>query len=397
MKYVAVLGTSHQSKISEVVLKYFDSFLATFAESTTGRNWSLVTVNKDVKKAFKHKEKLKKINPKVELYLDSGGFQIIVGYIPRKRVKEYIDVYHFILEKFRSDIDHIFSLDIMNRAWDKKTLVNLNDISINESIQLIKKYPEIKDKQLFVVQTRTQSIFELWEELMDKHNVYAHYQKYSFGGLVGLKKETRAQFSHFIPFLFWLLKKIEINNGEIKHLHLLGQSSKLAILTAVYLENLIEKKYNKKINITMDSSELMRFTKIEQKLPLILRAKNEYKFISNLDDLSKFSDKLVFCSKQDKENIKKGKVTNEIFVDFLSQNIANIINLAHILFDNLSLEELENYQNLNLEEIKKQSFIFEKGRLAQEFKNNLELIKDFSKIDDIDTIKNKCIQILKTY
>ena len=397
MKYVAVLGTSHQSKISEVVLKYFDSFLATIAESTTGRNWSLITVNKDVKKAFKHKEKLKKINQNVELYLDSGGFQIIVGYIPRKRVKEYIDVYHYILKKFRSEIDHIFSLDIMNKGWSRDTLVNLNDISIEESIGLIKKYPEIKNKQLFVVQTRTQPVFELWEELMDKHNVYAYYQKYSFGGLVGLKKETRAQFSHFIPFLFWLLKKIEINNGKIKHLHLLGQSSKLAILTAVYLENLIEKKYNKKINITMDSSELMRFTRIEQKLPLILKVNNEYKFISNLDELSKFSDELVFCTDQERENIKKGKVTNEIFVDFLSQNIANIINLAHELFDNLSLEELENYQNLNLDKIKNQSFIFEKGRLAQEFKNNLALIKDFSNLEDINKIKNKCIQILKTY
>jgi hypothetical protein len=409
MRYVAVLGTASHGNVAKIVFHYFKDYLVSMGEPTTTRNWTLYQINRHFKKIIDMKKEYKKINPEINLFIDSGGFQIIVGYIKKHRIFEYIDTYHFLLKKFAKEIDYIFSLDIMNRAWDKETLIKFNDKSINDSINLIKQIPEIKDKQLFVVQTRTVPVFELWKELMDKHEVFKYYKRFSFGGLVGLKKETNAKFSHVIPFIFWLLQKSKENNGTIKHIHLLGQSSKLMIFTAIFLENYLAKKYNLNIEFTMDSSELMRFTKIEQKLPLLCKL-DDYQYISKLSDLKYVLENhsMIDEIKKDPENYehkidlltKRGKLENDDFVDFMCQNISNMINFAHELIDNKSKKDLTELFEYKVEKIKNLHPVFKQGRLAQEIYNNLQLIKEFDKWyenNDLESIEKRCFDILKTY
>ncbi len=405
MRYVAVLGIGAQKPVAEVTFSYFKDYLISMAEPTTNRNWTLFQVNKQMKKIVQQKKEYQKIRPDVKLFTDSGGYQIIMGYIKKDRVIEYIDTYHFLLEKYYKDIDYIFSLDIMNRAWDRETLINFNDNSIDKSINLIKKIPEIKEKQLFIVQSRTLPVFELWKELMDKHEVFKYYERFSFGGLVGLKKETNAKFSHVIPFIFWLLQKSKESNGNIKHIHLLGQSSKLMIFTAIFLENYLSKKYNINLEITMDSSELVRFAKIEHKLPIL--CKNEdYFYIKELNDLkhslNNHSKKENIEDYESKEKvlIEKGKLENWDFVDFMCQNISNMIKFSHELLDTRSEKDLTEMLNYKMEDIKDLHPIFKQGRLAQEIFNNLQLIKDLTVAFDENNlikIENICTNQLKTY
>jgi len=407
MRYVAVLGIGAQKAVSEVTFHYFEDYLISMAEPTTNRNWTLFQVNKQVKKIVNQKKEYQKDFPDIKLFVDSGGFQIIQGYITKHRVKEYVDTYHFLLKKYYKDIDYIFSLDIMNRGWDRETLVNFNDYSINESIKLMQKIPEIKEKQLFIVQTRVLPVFELWNELMDKHEVFKHYEKFSFGGLVGLKKETNAKFSHVVPFIFWLLLKSKLNNGNIKHIHLLGQSSKLMVFTTIFLENYLSKKFNMNIEFTMDSSELVRFAKIEHKLPILCKPdEEEYQYIRELKDLDKSLEK--HSMKDSIENIEKaksnltqfGKLENRDFVDFMCQNISNMIIFSHKVFDNKTSEELDQYLNMEKEDIEKIHPIMEQGRLATEIFNNFQFIKEFIKYyekEDIENLTNRCKDILKTY
>jgi len=408
MRYVAVLGIGAQRPVVEVTFSYFNDYLISMAEPTTNRNWTLFQVNRQVKKIIEQKKEYQRIKRDVNLFVDSGGYQIIVGYIKKNRVIEYIDTYHFLLEKYYKDIDYIFSLDIMNRAWDKETLIKFNDNSIDKSIKLIKKIPEIKDKQLFIVQTRTLLVFELWKELMDKHDIFKYYERFSFGGLVGLKKETNAKFSHVIPFIFWLLQKSKEAQGNIKHIHLLGQSSKLMIFTSIFLENYLSKKYNINIEFTMDSSELIRFAKIEHKLPILCK-KEDYFYIENLSDLKHALENhsQIEIIKDIGEFDKKcklltdhGKLENRDFVDFMCQNILNMIKFSHELLDNKSLKDLTEMLEYKVEEIQSLHPVLERGRLAQEIHNNFKLIKEFDKAfhdNNLKLIESKCINLLKTY
>ena len=409
MRYVAVLGIGAQRPVAEVTFTYFKDYLISMAEPTTNRNWTLFQVNKQMKKIIDQKKEYQKIDQDVKLFVDSGGYQVIVGYIKKNRVIEYIDTYHFLLKKYYKDIDYIFSLDIMNRAWDRETLINFNDNSINKSINLIKEIPEISNKQLFIVQTRTLPVFKLWKELMDKNEVFKYYKRFSFGGLVGLKKETNAKFSHVVPFIFWLLLKSKENNGNIEHIHLLGQSSKLMVFTSIFLENYLSKKFNINLEITMDSSELVRFAKIEHKLPILCKTEDSYKYIKELKDLEhslnnhsmidEIKESSEFKNKTD-NLITYGKLENRDFVDFMCQNISSMIKFSHEMLDNKSEKDLTEMFDYNVDDLKEQHLIFKQGRLAQEIFNNLTLIKDYSNLfesNDLNAIENKCIEILKSY
>ena len=409
MRYVAVLGAAAPEKITNVTFKYFPNFLVSMAEPTTNKSWTLLQIEKQMKKIVKQKNKYKEIYPeaadKIKLFVDSGGFQVIMGYITKRRVKEYVRTYHYLLKKYKDDIDYIFSLDVMNRGWNKQEQIEFNDYSINQSIQLIKEIPEIADKQLFIVQTRTEPVFDLWKELMDKHDIYQYYTRYSFGGLVGLKKETNAKFSHVIPFIFWLLLKIKLNNGKIEHLHLLGQSSKLMVFTSILIEKLLQ-FHNLNIDITMDSSELIRFAKIDHKLPILCKKNETYEFVKERKDLYKLLDNHSLKHTIDNLEEKKtllcdhGKLENDDFVDFMCQNINSMITFSHEFIDNKTEDEIMEFLNKSPQEIKEISPVFNQGRLAQEIYNNNQLIKEFLELylkKDLIEIENKCIDILKNY
>ena len=86
---------------------------------------------------------------------------------------------------------------------------------------------------------------------------------WSFGGLVGLKKETNAKFSHVVPSTMWLLTYQKHFVFPIEQIHFLGQGSRLNFI----MVGILEKMFN--LNITCDSSQLVRFAPVSQKLPFI--------------------------------------------------------------------------------------------------------------------------------
>jgi hypothetical protein len=251
MEYIPVFGLNPSEAVLRPTTKFFENYLVSIAEPTQSRSWSLQDVYKHTKHMVRLKKEFqKKFNSNLKLMADSGGYQIIVGYISKKRIKEFIDVYHLVIESFYKDLDFIFSLDVNSRKFTKEELIKFNDYSIDSSIEMMQKHPEVRNKQLFVVQSRTPSILEDWLELMDKHKIFDHYDLYSLGGLVGLKKETNVHFNHFVPMTIWLLGYIYNRRkmdtpfpAKVKQVHMLGQSSRVAIITGAIIEKLFGVKF----------------------------------------------------------------------------------------------------------------------------------------------------------
>ncbi len=164
MKYISV--TAPGTEMSEAIFNYFDSYLISFGEIVTGgHSWGGEKLQNNLGKILEEKEEYFK-NTDTQLYIDSGGFQIIMGYIGEGRIAEFIKYYHMALEKYYKSIDRIFTLDIFNHEFDETKIRKLNRYSLNESIKLIKKYPEIKDKQLLVLQTSNFTSFKIWRKMM---------------------------------------------------------------------------------------------------------------------------------------------------------------------------------------------------------------------------------------
>ncbi len=397
MKYVPVLGVSPSYATKTPVMHHFNDYLISIAEPTTSRGWTMQEIYKQIQKINRRKM------PGMNLYWDSGGYQIIQGHIIENRIKEYTDVYHFILEKFKDDIDYVFSLDINTPKFNKEKIFKYNDYSIDSSIDLIKKYPELRDKQLFVVQSRFSHILEDWLELMDKHRVYDYYDRFSAGGLVGMKKETKVQFNHFVPLSIWLATYIKNRRkretpfpARIKQIHMLGQSSRVAIISAAILEKVLG------IEITMDSSEVIRFAPIVAKVPMIHKTSNEFKVIGNLKEMESMvgvhSDPEVQLEIEDiKAKLQTGKVSNQTFVELICQNLSNLIAFSDYLLETVPVEEIIQWSATDFEDFHD---VFKIGRLSTEMANNVRLIrtlKPYYDDNNFDGIHSHVTKIIDNY
>jgi len=410
MKYVSV--TSPSSSMSIPIFNRFDSYLVSLGEPTTSRTWTLSRVANHMVKLLREK---KDHAPKSKLYIDSGGYQIIVGYISFKRIREYIDTYHFILERYKDDIDQIFALDVFNSKYikslnknsinkkfninDYKELYNINKYSMMESISLINKYPEIADKQLFILQSGNNTTFNIWKELFKSLEAYKYYRRWSIGGLVGLKKSTNARFSHAVPATLWLLTYQKHFDFKIDQMHWLGQSSRLSFLSMA----LFEKLYN--INMTSDSSQLVRFAPIDHKYPLMFNEAetNNFKLIERSNDSENDLDicrpmldthSIECVSHFDKNSLsfdeeikslntqewydKYGRFHNTDFIELQSQNIAHEIKFANYIV-NIIVEkgilEINSPDDLSCLHP-----IMARGRIAKELFNNIVYFQRFDSI-----------------
>jgi len=299
MKYISV--TSPGSSMSKPIFNYFDDYLVSLGEPATSDSWDLTGLRTHLIHMLHNKPS------KYGLYIDSGGFQIIVGYVSPGHINKFIEAYHTLLLERKDHIDTIFALDVfslnmfpvilgeksiesnnnipnipnvfdMNNPVLEK-LYEYNKYSMESSINLIKQYPEISNKQVFIMQSGNSLTFEIWKKLFTELEVYKHYKRWSIGGLVGLKKRTNAKFSHAVPATLWLLTYQKKYDFKIEQVHWLGQSSRLSFLSMALFERLYD------INMTSDSSQLVRFAPIEAKLPYIVTYENDFKLIHTIEEV----------------------------------------------------------------------------------------------------------------
>jgi len=388
MEYIPVVGGL--LKGYNAIPVYFNSYLASIAEPTTSRSWSLHEV-------YRHTLKILKNKPEdLELYLDSGGYQIITGHIKEKRIREFTDTYHFVLENLKDDIQKIFSLDINTPTFTEEKLIHYNDYSISSSIKLIQKYPEIRNKQLFIVQSRVPRVLEDWLELMEKHSVENYYDLYSFGGLVGLKSETKVHFNHFVPMTVWLMTYLKTKGKQPTQIHMLGQSSRVAMITGAILEKLFN------IKVTMDSSEIVRFNPIGSKVPMLHKLENNFNVITNLTEMTEML-KYHYDYQETEELeakcalLEKGEVSNETYNMLLCQNLKNLVDFANHFMDDKPPVEILNWTK---EDFQEYHDIFKIGRLSSEVYNNLALLRKllpFYENNDFAGIHSYVKSIIESY
>ncbi len=414
--------------ISSVIFNYFKDYLISFGETATNNGWT-------VKRQSEHmKHILDSVPDGYNLYVDSGGFQIIMGYVFKYRIVDFIRSYHEELEKSYNRIYRIFSMDVFNQDLSEKEIRQFNTFSVRESIKLIQKYPEIKEKQLFVMQTSNFTTFKIWRHLFLKEKVYEHFKLWSIGGLVGLKKRTNAKFSHAVPATLWLLTYQKYFNFDIEQVHWLGQSSRLSFLAM----GLFERIY--KINMTSDSSALVRFAPIDQKLPLIHKHGEDFDLaikvpdidimfqnhsLDKEDSIHKHTYDENFCKEKTRENRVVGKKPIKEFypdefktredytnhhwkkyerlddadmTELQSQGIYFEIQFANMICDKIMEIGLDKFKTK--EDIMNLHPILKKGRTANELMNNIIFFNRFKDVvsnGDINKADEIMVEVVKGY
>ena len=390
MKYISV--TSPGTDMSKPIFNYFGDYLVSLGEPTTSPGWSENSLRHHMNKMLNEKPS------DSNLYIDSGGFQIIVDYIQTNRIKNYVDAYHTLCRESMGRIDNIFSLDIYNRNLSDQELYDFNKYSIEASTEVIKDVPQFADKQLFVLQTSNRYSFGNWKKLMTELNVNQFYKKWAIGGLVGLKKMTNAKFSHAVPATLWLLTFQKKYGAVIDQVHWLGQSSRLSFISM----SLMERLYG--LNMTSDSSQLVRFAALKAKLPFmfqdlstkefrLINSENEvFDYMLNQHSLGAITHKIVRknmpgydASNPCVENYtpleyfeKHGQLHNVDFIECQSQNVYFDMQFAEVIADKIVKIGLDNFHSsddlLPLHPLMKQ------GRIAVELFNNILYFRKFKSI-----------------
>ncbi len=390
MKYISV--TSPGTDMSKPIFNYFNEYLVSLGEPTTSPGWSEVSLRHHLHKMLREKPSTS------NLYIDSGGFQIIVDYIQSNRIKNYVDVYHQLCRESIDDIDTIFSLDIYNRNLSDQELYDFNKYSIESSIEVIDDLPQFADKQLFVLQTSNRYSFGNWKKLIPELEVNKYYKKWAIGGLVGLKKMTNAKFSHAVPATLWLLTYQKKYGATIDQVHWLGQSSRLSFISMALMERLYG------LNMTSDSSQLVRFAALEAKLPYMFQnlATSEFKLINSVNDvfedminqhsMGEVKHTLTFKNKAgyDAANPytesyssleyyqKYNQLHNVDFIECQSQNVYFDMKFAEIIASKIIEAGIDSFHGSD--DLVALHPLMKQGRIAVELFNNILYLRKFKPI-----------------
>jgi hypothetical protein len=198
-----------------------------------------------------------------ELIIDSAGFQIQQGYLDRKEIPKWIDLYHdkFIPRNYKL-FDKAFSLDIAPGAHTCpfKSFDEVRDLN-KYSYEKVKKYPqEIKNKMIYIHHFRTPNLHEIYHDMLFKDDYADGIKNFSTGGLVSFSRVGK----DIPPYIMYVIPMLEILHYAIEkgikkfRFHVLGGSEWKEILGHKFFERHIKELFDIDVQITFDSSTFFK-------------------------------------------------------------------------------------------------------------------------------------------
>ena len=192
----------------------------------------------------------------LEYYIDSGGFQVLMGKLNNYQVDKLFNYYYKFLAE-RSDLyTKGFMLDLppndsLYNSWDD--LYKYNKRSFKIALDLPK---EVIDKLVYVHHFVDNKTSETFSNLFDEFDVMNNFKNYSVGGIVKNEFGHSSVYKGYVPaIIFYLNKAIENNRKELT-VHFLGAGA-CAFQTLLYykfIELHIKKIFGIDFKITHDSA-----------------------------------------------------------------------------------------------------------------------------------------------
>lgn len=243
----------------ELIFNISETGLISLISGLQNTNFGLDTLTKVIKRI----QQIKKVFlTNKELYIDSGGYSIIAGDVHPHNLSKFINCYNKFLESERQNFDYIFSLDIpiflkYPKYNTKQKIYNFNKKSLTETIKIIKQFPELENKFIFVWQFKLKSQYEIWNKLYNELEINKISHKQAIGGMVGLIGRCKLNFSPFIALCFKCLLNYVQNEKYYQKqnfsLHLLGVYHKFSRFVLYLLQDLFSCYLKQEVRITFDT------------------------------------------------------------------------------------------------------------------------------------------------
>lgn len=200
----------------------------------------------------------KKYVPDAMRVLDSGGFQVISGFLKPEYALNYMNVYHKFLVEHSNEYDLSFCLDFPPSdaaISDFEDIKKLNTVSYNE---IIKLPTEIQNKMSVVYHFEDPLTNEYWYNLLfgkDKLFYKIQSNNWSVGGMVGGKRsDANNEYIIYGLGLYNLVRHQMLKGINYLNFHILGVSAYMQIFFMQIIKKYLKLYYDFTLNITYDSS-----------------------------------------------------------------------------------------------------------------------------------------------
>jgi hypothetical protein len=264
------------------------------------------------------------------IFVDSGGFQLCMGYMNQSDIPKYCDIYtQFINQKYQ-DFTMCYSLDIpVVKDGIFKTYIELEKMNRYTYQEFSKFKQEIKDKVFYIHHFITPKLYNIWSRFMWDEGLADGFTNFSVGGIV-----AGSGSDHTIPLVTYciplsdIVKYCKCKKIDKFNFHLLGGASYSDIFYHQMFTKHIKRVHNIDVNITYDSSTLFKGLAVG-------RFTRCFKSDGNLYQMDLHSD--VLKIKYDKE-----KTVEDCIYEFLN-DISDHYDMKHLDPVNFPIYENNTY------------------------------------------------------
>lgn len=193
------------------------------------------------------------------MYVDSGGFQCIMGYISADHVLDYMKCYCDFLNRYKTNFSYAFSLDLPPNDFMFKTIKEAREFNIATYRGLSELVDEevMKSKIIFVYHFTSMRIWNVWNDILDYADNFSSY--WSAAGIARKKTFQRPSVWLYTPVLLRYIRYFQNNDpSKLNNLkfHILGDFTPLTILFSKLVSEYLRRVYNIKLYITYDASSI---------------------------------------------------------------------------------------------------------------------------------------------
>ena len=357
-------------------------------------------------------------NINYNVFLDSGGYSIIVGDVKGSQTREFIENYVKRILEGKLIYDYVFSLDIpvfLNEPNYNTVqhIYEFNKYSLSETYKHVKNDSILRNKIYFVWHFKIKEQYDIWSKLYDELKLNDYVVNYAAGGMVGLRGITQIDFSPFIaPIYRCLYEYINSNKKFNFRFHALGVYIQHDRFLLWFLEDLF--KYyleTDQVYITYDSVNYMRTAQLRSRdldiyhfngknidiykhiscpdeiyktvysnsYDLLLEDIDNVKYNNKMRDVGAFVPLNIYSNLQLDTFFKYIIDKYDILNSFLSGNLINVLATLGTVYPNIFTNQRLNSLKTNFRKTWKFHQWFIKSKKIEKFN---ELMYEF--IDDIN-------------
>jgi len=331
LKYNSSMATPDQ--INKFLIDTVDKYLSTVGVAIYRDKDITSHIVKRYSKVYR-RIKSKAYLKGIETTIDSGGYQIQNGFVNKKSVYNFIDIfYKELIPELKDEFDYIFSLDIapgidLSIYDDEAELEKMLRLSYNHILNIDKDYI---NKCIYIHHFRTPELNRVYSRVLNDIGYQSNIQNFGTGGVTESNKTFTSPIVQYCLPLIPIISYLKSKNIKSSRFHVLGVGGYKDIIIHKLMERHVKEIHDIDLKITYDSASLFKSLAVSRFTYYVDHTKRSYhKMFFKSNDLD-----LVF--KPTSKTVKELLISecNDIIVPYGMSPLTNSFFTGNKILENV--------------------------------------------------------------